>query len=87
MITRIAEKAKEALQWETESLLSHLFEGEVSTMTYAKRKTVYLRDLHLAICMKGYESDVLGHWKQCGPTNWARENGRWSEVRAIWYVI
>ncbi len=66
-VTKVLEKAVEALQEAAEDLMFRLFKDMVLLMEHANHKTVKPKHLHLAIRMPGYHKRVLGYWKKGGP--------------------
>ncbi len=56
---RFQEGAVEALQDTVEASLIQLFEEAQLAGLYAKCLTVMAKDIHLAMCMHGWDKDIL----------------------------
>ena len=76
---RIAANAVEGLQWASEDFLTHLFLDSMRAMEHAKRRTLMVADLILAIRLRGYDQTVLKDWQPL-PQSVNRERGRTLEL-------
>ena len=50
-------------QWASEAFISDLLAASVDEMVHAKRETLNVEDLQIAIKMKGYKDDLLEGWE------------------------
>ena len=72
---RIAANAIEGLQSVSENFLTHLFTDSMRAIEHAKRRTLMVGDLILAIRLRGYDQTVLKDWEPL-PGRVSRERGR-----------